>query len=93
MNEKIFQSDDEFGLPVHIIEKNSKQQIRIGINEYRGKNYIDIRLFYRDGDKFLPSKKGVTLRMDLYFDFLRGIILLGESLGFDEEFLKKHLEE
>jgi hypothetical protein len=66
-----------------MFDKNSREQIRISINEYKGTEYIDIRTFFAAGDKFLPSRKGVTLRKDLYPELLNGIVLLGEALGFE----------
>lgn len=74
---------EDYGVPVHVFEKNGWQQIHISINEYKGHEYIDIRMFYKKGEKYKPSKKGVTLRKDQYQELLNGIIMLGEALGFD----------
>jgi hypothetical protein len=74
---------DEFGVPIHIFEKNEKEQIRISLNEYHGIEYIDIRLFFLSDDGFRPTKKGVTIRKDLYPELLNGVILLGDALGYD----------
>lgn len=84
---------DEFGVPIYIIERNNREQLRIGLNEYLGTNYIDIRIFYLKDGKYLPSRKGITISKDQYFDLLRGIISLGETLGYDDEILQKCLEE
>ncbi len=78
---------DEFGVPIHIFAKNSSQQIRISLNEYKGVQYIDIRQFYISENGFRPTKKGVTLRTDLYLELLNGVVLLGEALGYDNESL------
>ncbi len=74
---------DEFGVPIHVIAKNDREQIRISLNEYHGAEYIDIRQFFLVQDGFRPTKKGVTLRKDLFPELLSGIIQLGDTLGFD----------
>lgn len=76
---------DEFGIPVHIIEKSDREQIRISLNQYEGHDYIDIRQFFNTPEGVRPTKKGVTLRKDLYPELLQGILLLGDALGYDPE--------
>ena len=71
----------EFGVPVHIIEKSSREQVRIGINEYKGVEYIDIRSFYDVSGGFRPSTKGVTIPTRLYGELLKGILELCSTLG------------
>ncbi len=76
---------DKYGVLVHCFDRNSREQIRISINEYMGTKYLDIRVFYKDkrSEEYLPSKKGVTLATDKYPELLDGIIELGETLGYD----------
>lgn len=83
MSEDSPRSIDDFGVPVHVIEKRKNEQLRISINEYKGHQYIDIRSFFRTDEEFLPSRKGVTLKVDDYPELLNGVILLGQTLGFD----------
>lgn len=46
----------------YFIEKREGERVRIGINEYQGKEYIDIRVFYEnDAGEWSPTKKGITL--------------------------------
>lgn len=44
------------------IPRSSTEQMQIAINEYKGKSYLDMRIFYTtdDGASWLPTKKGVT---------------------------------
>lgn len=47
------------------IEKHECERIRIGINEYEGKEYIDIRQFFQiEEGEWRPTKKGFTLPLD-----------------------------
>ena len=61
MDEQDISASDEFGIPVHAFARTAREEIRISLNEYRGFEYIDIRVFYRGEDGFRPSKKGVTI--------------------------------
>lgn len=77
-------NDGEYGVPAHIIPKNKKDQIRIGLNEYNGKRYLDVRQFYKaEREEWKPTPKGVTVPMELYPELLRGVLLLGEMIGAD----------
>jgi len=83
-------SDDygAFGIPAHSFLKNSREQIRIGLNEYKGHEYIDVRAFYMAKTGWRPSSKGVTIPVGMYPDLLRGILELGGQLGhLSQEFL------
>ena len=48
------------------IERNERERVQIAINEYKGKSYLDLRIFYTtdDGATWLPTKKGVTFAPD-----------------------------
>ena len=45
------------------IEKNNREEVQIKKVEKKGKKYIDIRVFWSDGEseEFKPSQKGVTI--------------------------------
>lgn len=44
------------------IPRSATEQLQISINEFKGKSYLDMRIFYTtdDGASWLPTKKGVT---------------------------------
>lgn len=44
------------------IAKGATEQLQISVNEFKGKNYLDMRIFYTtdEGANWLPTKKGVT---------------------------------
>jgi hypothetical protein len=71
----------EFGVPAYVIHKNRRQEVRIGLNEYKGVEYIDIRIFYRAEDGYRPTARGVTIPTRLYAELLQGVIDLGTLLG------------
>ena len=51
---------------ISTIERSSTEQLQIAVKEYKGKKYLDLRIFYTtdDGGTWLPSKKGVTVAPD-----------------------------
>lgn len=60
------------------IGKNSREEVQIKKVEKKGKKYIDIRVFWSDGEseEFKPSQKGVTIPYDSLNelkDLIRGI--------------------
>ena len=44
------------------IERSSTEQLQISVSEYKGKSYLNMRIFYTtdDGATWIPTKKGVT---------------------------------
>jgi len=48
------------------IPRSATEQIQIQINEYKGKKYLDLRIYYTtdDGISWNPTKKGVTFAPD-----------------------------
>ncbi|OPY05705.1 MAG: Transcriptional Coactivator p15 (PC4) [Syntrophorhabdus sp. PtaB.Bin184] len=44
------------------IEKNQKECIRVSLEEYKGHEFIDCRVFWKDrAGEWKPSEKGVSL--------------------------------
>ena len=45
------------------IQKNQKEKIIVGTNEFKGHKYIDLRVHYEDevSGEYKPTKKGVAL--------------------------------
>ncbi|EKE04562.1 MAG: hypothetical protein ACD_20C00050G0008 [uncultured bacterium] len=48
------------------IPRSATEEIHIQINEYKGKQYLDLRVYYTtdDGINWNPTKKGVTFPPD-----------------------------
>ncbi len=48
------------------IDRTDTEQLQISISEYKGKSYLNMRIFYTtdDGATWLPTKKGVTFVPD-----------------------------
>jgi len=67
---------------VHAFPKNPLEEVRSSITFFKGKQYVDIRIYYKGDDgEFHPSKKGVTISVDLFPDLETGIQKLKEVLG------------
>jgi len=80
------QGNDDYGLVVYEFDRNDRERVRVGINEYRGHDYIDLRVYYEKEGSYHPSKKGLTIPKDLYPALLEGVVDLGKALGYDELF-------
>jgi len=74
----------EYGTLVQAIQRGRRNQVRISLSEYKGREYIDIRNFYvgrEDGAQYRPTSRGVTLPTEAYGELLKGVIELGATLG------------
>ncbi|WP_333641788.1 transcriptional coactivator p15/PC4 family protein [Mesotoga prima] len=56
------------------IDKNSLEKIRIQRTNYKGKDLLDIRVFYEaENGEWKPTKKGITVKVALTEKLLDGI--------------------
>jgi hypothetical protein len=54
------------------MEKNSQEEIRFSLQEYRGTDLIDIRVYYGSGsDDMIPTKKGISIPLELFEEFMK----------------------
>ena len=61
-------------------EKNATEVVRVSLTEYRGRKLIDIRVYYDDSGEYRPTKKGVSLSVDVYPDLKRALLELEKVL-------------
>ena len=43
------------------VEKNSAQKYIVAAKEYKGHKFVDVRMYYKHEDRWLPTKKGITI--------------------------------
>ncbi len=74
-------------MDIYEIDKNTIEKIKISLNEFRGSSFVDIRIFYNFSENeipdFRPTRKGITIPMDLAQELKEGIdkALVKHELG------------
>jgi len=69
---------------VGILPRNALEELRVSRSTFKGKAYVDIRIFYKpaDGRDPLPTKKGVCLPLEELRDLLALLAKVeGEGTG------------
>jgi hypothetical protein len=67
---------------VYTFPKNPLEEVRASITVYRGKQYVDLRIFYKGDDgEYHPSKKGLTISLDLFSELDKAVEKLREVVG------------
>lgn len=67
---------------IHEFEKNSTESIRFTVSEFKGRELINIRVYYTDDDGELkPTKKGISFSTELFEEFLEGIDKLKKEVN------------
>ena len=62
-------------------EKNSREEVHISVDDFRGRKIINIRVYYRsESGEWLPGKQGLAVGIDRYRDLAEAILKLGEKL-------------
>ncbi|MGD9506855.1 MAG: transcriptional coactivator p15/PC4 family protein [Syntrophobacteraceae bacterium] len=70
------------GQIIHSFPKNALEEIRISLSSYKGKQYIDFRVYYKaDDGEFRPSKKGMTIAPDLFPEMEEAMKKLRDALN------------
>lgn len=69
------------------IPRTATEEIQIAINEYRGKQYLDLRVYYTtdDGLNWNPTKKGVTFSPEKLIELKAAIENAIAEFGVSEE--------
>ena len=47
------------------IKKNKTEIIRIKLSEFKGKEFVDCRIFYEKDGEYHPTKKGISFNQAL----------------------------
>lgn len=65
-------------------EKNSREEVWVSVDDFRGRKIINIRVHYRsESGDWLPGKQGLAVSVDRYRDLAEAILKLGEKLHAD----------
>lgn len=65
--------------------------IKVLIKFYKGHNYLDVRFFYKVNNSFLPSKKGISIPIELFSHFtacLKSVLCLFNKTEADYQIVK-----
>ncbi|MFC1809527.1 transcriptional coactivator p15/PC4 family protein [Candidatus Omnitrophota bacterium] len=67
---------------VYSIPLKDDEEIHVNLKEFKGNLYCDIRVYFysKDQDIKLPSKKGLTVRVDLLDSLSQGIEQVKQAL-------------
>jgi predicted CopG family antitoxin len=68
-------------------EKNSFEEVRISLTKFKGKDLIDLRVYYRpdDGEEMRPTKKGITISLDKFNELKNAILTVEKALHKKED--------
>ncbi len=67
---------------IHTFPKNPLEEIRVSLTVFKKKQYLDLRVYYKGDDgEFHPSRKGLTLSLDLVPDLEEAMRKAREVIG------------
>jgi hypothetical protein len=61
-------------------EKNSKEEVRVSVDLFHGRQIINIRVFYRDGEQWKHGKQGIALSVERFKDLADAVLQVGQHL-------------
>ena len=67
---------------LHSFAKNEEEEVRFSIREYKDRRYLDFRIWYQTKEgEYHPTKKGLTLSLELLPEVMRGLEKIAEQEG------------
>ncbi|TCG03506.1 hypothetical protein BZM27_47950 [Paraburkholderia steynii] len=68
-------------MPVLDLQKNARERLRVTHTNFKGKPYVDLRIWYVDGaGDYQPSRSGVSIRPDHLSEVVRALTLAGREV-------------
>jgi hypothetical protein len=65
-------------------KRNATEEVRATLRTYRGKQYLDVRIYYLDdAGEFKPTKKGINLSVELLGELTKMIDKLAKAIQAD----------
>jgi hypothetical protein len=62
-------------------EKNKKEEVRVSVGSFHGRQIINMRVYFKDDDgSWKPGKQGLALSVERYKDLAGAIVQVGEHL-------------
>ncbi|MBI5487837.1 MAG: transcriptional coactivator p15/PC4 family protein [Deltaproteobacteria bacterium] len=66
---------------VDSFKRNATEEVRGTVRTYRGKQYMDMRIYYLDdAGEYKPTKKGINLSVDLLGELTRMVEKLAKAV-------------
>jgi Transcriptional Coactivator p15 (PC4) len=63
------------------IRRSDSERLRITISEYRGRTFVDLRVWYStDSGEFKPGRAGVTLRPEQIPEVCQSLVLAARAI-------------
>jgi hypothetical protein len=67
-------------------KRNPTEEVRVGIKEFKGRRYIDLRIYYTDDKgEWKPTKKGISLATDFMPELKQAVDALEKELKASEQ--------
>jgi len=65
------------------IPRTATEEVQISISEYKGKKFLDMRIFYTTdgGNSWLPTKKGVAFYPETFEKLKEAVEIAERELG------------
>ena len=62
-------------------KRNATEEVRATVRTYRGKQYMDMRIYYLDdAGEYKPTKKGINLSVELLGELTRRVEKLAKAV-------------
>ena len=69
-------------MEIYAFQRNSVEQVKARLTEFKGKQYADLRIFWMGDDgQYRPSKKGLTVSPDQLPELAQAVAKLQNAIS------------
>ena len=67
---------------VYQFNRNENESVYVSLREFKNRRYLDLRVFFQpqDDDEMKPTKKGLTIALELLPELKKGILICEKTL-------------
>ena len=63
------------------IRRSDSERLRITISEYRGRTFVDLRVWYSaESGEFRPGRAGLTIRPEQMAEVMQGMLMVSRAI-------------
>lgn len=66
---------EPLNVPIATIPKNSRQEVRVSLSEFKGAQFLDVRIYadFGEAESRGATKQGVTISLERLREFVRAV--------------------
>ena len=66
--------------PLYAFAKNSRERVQASLTTFKSRLYVDVRVYFQADDSWRPTKKGITIDVELLGELEAAVAALRKAV-------------